>query len=66
MCNVVLVTEIIEERTVGPTLGRDSIRNGLRAIFIGGIAVVAFMALYYLLAGLIADFALCLNLVEGK
>ena len=56
-------TKIIEERTVGPTLGKDSIRNGLRAIVIGGIAVVAFMALYYLLTGLIADFALCLNLV---
>lgn len=54
---------IIEERTVGPTLGKDSINNGLRAIIIGGIAVVAFMAIYYLLAGLIADFALCLNIL---
>ena len=56
-------TEIIEERTVGPTLGRDSIRNGLKAILIGGIAVILFMAVYYLFMGLIADFALCLNLV---
>ncbi|MFH1753059.1 MAG: protein translocase subunit SecD [Candidatus Omnitrophota bacterium] len=56
-------TKIIEERTVGPTLGRDSIRSGLEAIMIGGIAVIVFMAAYYLLAGLIADFALCLNIV---
>ena len=56
-------TRIIEERTVGPTLGKDSITNGLKAIFIGGIAVIIFMALYYLASGLIADFALCLNLI---
>lgn len=56
-------TEIIEERTVGPTLGKDSIMKGLNAILIGGIAVILFMAVYYLLTGLIADFALCLNLV---
>lgn len=56
-------TKIIEERTVGPTLGRDSIMSGLRAIMIGGIAIVIFMAIYYLLAGLIANFALCLNLI---
>lgn len=56
-------TKIIEERTVGPTLGRDSIMSGLRAIMIGGIAVVIFMAIYYLLAGLIANFVLCLNLI---
>ncbi len=56
-------TEIIEERTVGPTLGRDSIRSGLRAIMIGGVVVIIFMAIYYLFAGLIADFALCLNVI---
>jgi len=56
-------TKIIEERTVGPTLGKDSIRNGLRAIFIGGLVVIIFMAIYYLIAGLIADFALCLNFI---
>ena len=55
--------EIIEERTVGPTLGRDSIRKGIRAILIGGLAVLIFMAAYYLVAGLIADFALFLNLI---
>ena len=55
--------KIIEERTVGPTLGKDSIEKGIRAIIIGGIAVLIFMTLYYLLAGLIANFALLLNLV---
>ena len=55
--------EIIEERTVGPTLGRDSIERGIRAIIIGGLLVLAFMAIYYLVAGLIADFALILNII---
>ena len=54
---------IIEERTVGPSLGKDSIERGIRAIIIGGIAVLIFMAVYYLLAGLIADFALLLNII---
>jgi len=54
---------ILEERTVGPTLGRDSIEKGIKAIIIGGICVVLFMALYYLLCGFIADFALFLNVI---
>ncbi len=55
--------EVIEERTVGPTLGKDSIQKGIKAILIGGLLVLIFMAAYYLLAGLIADFALMLNLI---
>ncbi len=55
--------EIIEERTVGPTLGKDSIAKGVKAILIGGLVVLLFMAIYYLIAGLIADFALILNLI---
>jgi SecD/SecF fusion protein len=55
--------EILEERTVGPALGKDSVEKGLRAIMIGGICVLVFMTVYYLLAGLIADFALFLNMV---
>ncbi len=55
--------KIIEERTVGPTLGKDSIEKGIRAIVIGGLMVLVFMALYYLLAGIIADFALILNII---
>ena len=54
---------IEEERTVGPTLGRDSIERGIKAVLFGGILVIVFMAIYYLIAGLIADFALCSNIV---
>jgi len=54
---------ILEERTVGPTLGQDSIRKGIRAIILGGIAVVVFMVVYYRACGLVADLALVLNLI---
>ncbi|MFH1846917.1 MAG: protein translocase subunit SecD [Candidatus Omnitrophota bacterium] len=54
--------KIIEERSVGPALGKDSVKQGINAILIGGLCVLGFMALYYLLAGVIADFALVLNL----
>lgn len=54
--------KILERRTVGPSLGRDSIEQGVRAILIGGLLVILFMAVYYQLSGLIADFALALNL----
>lgn len=54
---------IIEERTVGPSLGTDSIRKGLVSMCIGGILVVFFMIIYYKGAGLIADFALLLNII---
>ncbi len=52
-----------EQRSVGPSLGEDSIRKGIKAALLGLIVVVVFMAGYYLLAGLVADFALCLNLL---
>ena len=52
---------IEEERTVGPTLGRDSIRAGLLATAVGASLVVLFMVGYYLLAGVIAIVALLLN-----
>jgi SecD/SecF fusion protein len=54
---------IEEERTVGPLLGQDSINKGIKASIIGSILVFAFMAGYYLLAGIIADTALILNLL---
>jgi protein-export membrane protein SecD len=54
--------EIVEERTVGPSLGRDSIRQGLRAALLGGLVVALFMIIYYRGAGLIALVALMLNL----
>ena len=53
---------IIEERSVGPALGKDSVEKGIRAILMGGAIVLLFMAAYYLLAGVIADFALLLNI----
>jgi len=53
--------KIVEERTVGATLGKDSIEKGLKAFLIGFIIVVVFMLIYYKLAGLIADLALLLN-----
>jgi len=55
--------KIIEERTVGPTLGADSIRMGLISMVAGGIFVILFMFLYYKKAGLIADFALISNIL---
>jgi len=54
---------IEEERTIGPLLGQDSISSGFRACMIGGILVLIFMVVYYLFAGLIANFALILNLI---
>jgi len=54
---------IEEERTVGPLLGQDSINKGVKACLVGCILVFIFMAGYYLLAGLISDVALALNLV---
>lgn len=55
--------QIIEERTVGPSLGHDSIRKGLFSMLIGGILVLLFMAFYYKVAGLVADFVLVLNIL---
>jgi len=53
---------VLEQRTVGPSLGEESIEMGVRAAIIGGVAVVAFMFLYYGLSGLIADTMLILNI----
>jgi preprotein translocase subunit SecD len=55
--------KIIEERTVGPSLGKDSITKGLQSMIIGGIVVILFMAFYYKFAGLLADLALLLNIL---
>jgi preprotein translocase subunit SecD len=52
---------VLEERTVGPTLGADSIQMGLRAGLLGLGAVLVFMSIYYRRAGLIADAALLFN-----
>jgi SecD/SecF fusion protein len=55
--------EIIEDRTVGPSLGRDSIEHGKTAAIYSMILVALFMLFYYRLAGLIADIALGLNIL---
>lgn len=54
---------ILEERTVGPSLGADSIRKGLMSMCVGGILVMLFMIIYYKGSGIIADLALMLNIV---
>ncbi|MSR77750.1 MAG: protein translocase subunit SecD [Candidatus Omnitrophica bacterium] len=54
---------VIEERTVGPTLGRDSIEKGLRSALLGCVLVFIFMPCYYLLAGVIADIGLLVYVI---
>ena len=54
---------ILEERTVGPSLGADSIRQGIIAIALSAAVVILFMLFYYRLSGVIADVALGLNLL---
>lgn len=53
---------IIEERSVGPTLGEDSIRSGVLSALVGSAAVIIFMIIYYGFSGVIASAALLLNL----
>ena len=55
--------EIVEERTVGPSLGRDNVEQGFKSVVIGFVVVLLFMALYYRVFGLVADLALFANLV---
>jgi len=54
---------IVHEQIVGPSLGKDSIRNGIIAAIIGLSLVILFMATYYSLSGLLADFTLIINMV---
>jgi preprotein translocase subunit SecD len=54
---------ILEERTVGPSLGSDSIRQGIMATLIGSILVILFMLIYYRFSGAIADLALVINII---
>jgi SecD/SecF fusion protein len=54
---------VAEERSVGPTLGQDSITKGLRATFWGFFAVIVLVAVYYLFSGLIAIAALLINII---
>jgi len=54
---------ILEERTVGPSLGQDSIDKGIASVVIGGILVVLFMVVYYKLSGIVANLALIMNII---
>ncbi len=55
--------KILEQRTVGPSLGQDSIDKGIRSVIIGMILVGVFMVFYYRLSGFVAILALVLNIV---
>ncbi len=55
--------EYLEERTVGPTLGADSVRMGIASMLAGGALVILFMLVYYQTAGLIANIALIANII---
>lgn len=54
---------IAEERTVGPSLGSDSIRQGIRAALIGSVIVIVFMLAYYGISGLVTNIALISNII---
>src|SRR5208283_634879 len=54
---------IIQSREVNPTLGRDSIRSGINAAIYGTVAVSAFMLVYYMVAGMVANIALIANII---
>ncbi len=55
--------KIIEERTVGPTLGQDSIEAGIKAFLVGIVLIMIFMVIHYKVAGIIADIGLILNMI---
>jgi preprotein translocase subunit SecD len=55
--------EIVEERTVGPSLGKDNVEQGFRSVVIGFALVLVFMAVYYRVFGLVANLALLANVV---
>ena len=54
--------KVLEERTVGPSLGKDSVDQGFKSMVIGGIIVLLMVLFYYRLSGLVADFALLMNI----
>lgn len=55
--------DIVEERTVGPSLGQDNIDKGMMSVMVGFVLVLVFMALYYRLFGMVANIALAFNVV---
>jgi preprotein translocase subunit SecD len=55
--------KVVQNITIGPTLGQDSIRKGMQAAILGAVLVIIFMVYYYRLSGVVADIALFLNLI---
>jgi len=55
--------KVVEERSIGPSLGKDSVEQGLNSIIIGGILVLIFMAVYYRAFGMVANLALVFNML---
>ena len=55
--------KVVQNITIGPTLGQDSIRKGIQAALLGAIFVIVFMVFYYKHSGIVADIALFLNLI---
>lgn len=55
--------KILEKRSVGPSLGQDSINQGIKAMIIGCLAVILFMIFYYRLSGVVANLALVFNIM---
>ena len=55
--------QIVEERTIGPSLGQENINQGIAAVSIAFVLVILFMAIYYRVFGLIANLALLTNLI---
>ena len=55
--------EIVEERTVGPSLGADNVEQGFRSVLIGFVVVLIIMAVYYRVFGFVANLALVVNIV---
>jgi preprotein translocase subunit SecD len=55
--------KILENRTVGPSLGHDSISRGIKSIWVGGLLIILAMVIYYRKSGIVAVVALVLNLI---
>ncbi len=55
--------EVVQNITIGPTLGQDSIRRGMQAAMLGAVLIIIFMVYYYRYSGIVADIALFLNLI---
>ena len=57
--------EIVEERTVGPSMGQENIDKGVQAVIVGFVLVLVFMAIYYRVFGLVANLALAAKGLAG-